>query len=368
MSNSSLVNYTKISPNSNNPRSSGIRKITIHHCAGNVGVETLGSIFASASRQASANYGIGSDGRVGMYVEEKNRAWTSSNAENDHQAVTIEVANDGGAPDWHVSDAALSKLIDLCVDICQRNGIASLNYTGDASGNLTRHNMFAATACPGPYLQEKFPYIAQEVNRRLGETDTPGSGGSEASYYALSGTDIGRGTDMLVRYTKGRTGTNMYGFEVAIDRNAIAVSDPIYGEGNMEVPGGGGYVLSGHGEAGKWLYGAVKQGYLVAVYGETVKVQKACCRSLDGIDTGRGTDQLIAYTKGRTGTNPYGFEVCIVNGVATTAPIYGNGNIWVADGTYVLSGHGEAGKWLYAHVQKGTKVTVNTQFGFVSIE
>ena len=65
---------------------------------------------------------------------------------------------------------------------------------------------------------------------------------------------------MLVRYTKGRTGTNMYGFEVAIDRNAIAVSDPIYGEGNMEVPGGGGYVLSGHGEAGKWLYGASKAG------------------------------------------------------------------------------------------------------------
>lgn len=123
MSNSSLVEYTRISPNSNNPRSSGIKKITIHHCAGNVAVETLGSIFAAASRQASANYGIGSDGRVGMYVEEKNRAWTSSNAENDQQAVTIEVANDGGAPDWHVSDKALSKLIELCVDICQRNGI-----------------------------------------------------------------------------------------------------------------------------------------------------------------------------------------------------------------------------------------------------
>ena len=273
MSNSSLVNYTKISPNSNNPRSSGIRKITIHHCAGNVGVETLGSIFAAASRQASANYGIGSDGRVGMYVEEKNRAWTSSNADNDQQAVTIEVANDGGAPEWHVSDAALAKLIELCVDICQRNGIERLNYTGDASGNLTMHKWFAATTCPGAYLESKFPYIAEEVNRRLGEEKAPE--GKETWYYQLSGTDTGRGEDMLVRYTKGRTGTNMYGFEVAIDRNAIAVSDPIYGEGNMEVPGGGGYVLSGHGEAGKWLYGAVKQGYLVAVYGETVKVQKA---------------------------------------------------------------------------------------------
>jgi hypothetical protein len=103
-----------------------------------------------------------------MAVEEANRAWTSSNAANDHQAVTIEVANDGGAPDWHVSDKVLAKLVDLCVDICKRNGIKALNYTGDASGNLTRHNMFAATGCPGSYLQSKFPYIAAEVNKRLG--------------------------------------------------------------------------------------------------------------------------------------------------------------------------------------------------------
>ena len=102
-----------------------------------------------------------------MYVEEKDRAWTSSNADNDHQAITIEVANNGGGPNWPVSDTALAKLIDLCVDICKRNGIKQLNYTGDASGNLTRHNMFAATACPGPYLQSKFPYIANEVNKRL---------------------------------------------------------------------------------------------------------------------------------------------------------------------------------------------------------
>ena len=137
---------------------SAIKKITIHHCAGNVSVETLGSIFATASRQASANYGIGSDGRVGMYVEEKNRAWTSSNAENDQQAVTIEVANDGGAPDWHVSDAALSKLIDLCVDICQRNGIESAELYRRCQWELDACTIwFAATACPGPYLQGKVP-------------------------------------------------------------------------------------------------------------------------------------------------------------------------------------------------------------------
>lgn len=171
MSNSSLVNYTKISPNKNSPRKDKIRKITIHHMAGNLSVETCGNVFASSSRQASANYGIGSDGRVGMYVEEKDRSWCSASAENDHQAITIEVANDVIGGNWHVSDKAFNKLIDLCVDICQRNGISKLNWTGDTTGNLTIHKMFVATTCPGPYLESKMPEIAEKVNARLGESD-----------------------------------------------------------------------------------------------------------------------------------------------------------------------------------------------------
>ena len=167
MSNSKLIDYTKISPNSTNPRKDKIRKITIHHVAGNLTVEQIGNIFASKSRNASSNYGIDSNGRVGMYVEEKNRAWTSSNANNDNQAITIEVANNTLGPKWTVSDKALSKLVELCVDICKRNGIKELVDTGDAKGNLTRHNMFAATLCPGPYLQGKFPYIVKEVNEQL---------------------------------------------------------------------------------------------------------------------------------------------------------------------------------------------------------
>lgn len=172
MSNSKLVSYTKISPNSD-PRNHKIDKITIHHMAGNLTVERCGDVFASSKREASANYGVGSDGRVGMYVEEKDRAWTSSNAENDHRAVTIEVANDGGAPKWRVSDKALEATIELCVDICQRNEIPRLNFTGDKSGNLTMHKWFTATACPGPYLESKFPYIADEVNKRLEAAKAP---------------------------------------------------------------------------------------------------------------------------------------------------------------------------------------------------
>lgn len=181
MSNSPLVNYVKISPNKNSPRKDKIKKITIHHMAGNASVEACGEIFSPVTRQGSSNYGIGSDGRVGMYVEEKDRAWTSSSPENDHQAVTIEVANDSGAPNWHVSNKALAKLIDLCVDICKRNGIQKLNFTGDKSGNLTMHKWFAPTACPGPYLESKFPYIADEVNKRLGVKSTAAQSGSSTS-------------------------------------------------------------------------------------------------------------------------------------------------------------------------------------------
>ena len=171
MSNSRLADYTRLSPNCTKPRRGKISKITIHHMAGNLTVEECGEVFAG-SRKASANYGIGSDGRVGLYVEECNRAWTSSSSANDDVAVTIEVANSVAAGSWPVSRTAYDKLIELCADICRRNGIRRLNYTGDASGNLTMHKWFAATSCPGPYLEARFPEIAERVNALLeGESD-----------------------------------------------------------------------------------------------------------------------------------------------------------------------------------------------------
>ena len=167
MSNSPLAVYTKISPNSTNPRNDTIKKITIHHMAGNMTLEAYGDLASQPARQMSSNYAIETSGRIGLFCEEKNRSWCSSSAANDHKAITIEVANDGGAPDWHVSDKALEALISLCVDICKRNNIPGLNFTGDATGNLTQHNYFAATECPGPYLKSKFRYIADEVNKQL---------------------------------------------------------------------------------------------------------------------------------------------------------------------------------------------------------
>lgn len=200
MSNSSLVSYTRISPNRNSPRNQPISKVTVHHMAGNLSVETCGSVFAPSSRQASANYGIGSDGRVGMYVEEKDRSWASSSSWNDHRAVTIEVANDQIGGDWHVSDAAWNKLVELCVDICRRNGMTSLTWTGDKNGSLTCHYMFAATSCPGPYLKSRMAELAQVVTARLGGAS---SGGSSSG---STGTVSGSVTDLANRVIAGEFG------------------------------------------------------------------------------------------------------------------------------------------------------------------
>lgn len=130
MSNSSLVSYTQISPNKSSPRKYDITRITIHCVVGQVTVQSLGGIFAPSSKQASSNYGIGKDGKVGMYVEEKDRSWCSSNADNDNRAVTIEVASDTYAP-YKVTSAAYATLLDLVTDICRRNGKTKILWFGD---------------------------------------------------------------------------------------------------------------------------------------------------------------------------------------------------------------------------------------------
>jgi len=177
MSNSPLVDYIKISPNKTSPRNHKIDTITIHCVVGQCSVETLGNIFAPTSRQASSNYGIGPDGRIGMYVEEKDRSWCSSNAENDNRAITIEVASDITEP-YAVNDKAYAALLDLVTDICKRNGIKKLLWKGDKSligqvdkQNMTVHRWFANKSCPGTYLYNKHPEIAAEVNKRLGVND-----------------------------------------------------------------------------------------------------------------------------------------------------------------------------------------------------
>ena len=155
--NSSMVSYTKLSPNHSGQRTHSIDRITPHCVVGQCSVETLGNIFLPASRQASSNYGIGVDGRVGMYVEEKNRSWCSSSNANDQRAVTIECASDTKSP-YAFKDAVYQTLIKLCVDICKRNGEMV----------LTVHRWFANKSCPGDWLYARLGDLASKVTATLG--------------------------------------------------------------------------------------------------------------------------------------------------------------------------------------------------------
>lgn len=185
MSNSPLVDYTRISPNKNSPRNHKIDTITIHCVVGQCTVETLGNIFAPTSRQASSNYGVGTDGKIGMYVEEKDRSWCSSNAANDNRAVTIEVASDTKHP-YAVNDRAFAALLGLVTDICKRNGIKKLVWSTKKADrvnhkngcNMTVHRDYANKSCPGDYLYNRHGEIAAEVNRRLGVADTAPDAGA----------------------------------------------------------------------------------------------------------------------------------------------------------------------------------------------
>lgn len=168
MADSKLVSYEFYGHKHwNNRQGNKIDKIVIHHAASVITVEQLGQVFSS--RNSSATYGIGSDGRVGQYVPEQYRPWTTSSWTIDKRAITIEVSNCETGGDWKVSDKVLEVLIELVADICRRNGIKKCSYTGTKNGVLQMHKWYANTACPGPYLGSKFPYISEEVNKLLKE-------------------------------------------------------------------------------------------------------------------------------------------------------------------------------------------------------
>ena len=198
MSNSSLISYTKLSPNHSGKRTKKIDTVTIHCMAGQLSVESCGALFAKSSKGASSNYGIGPDGRIALYVDEGNRSWCTSSNANDQRAVTIEVASDATHP-YAVNSKAYDALLDLVTDICKRNGIKKLvwstiksNRVGHLNGcNMTVHLDYAAKACPGDYLYNLQDEIAAEVNRRLGSSSsTPSTGGTTGSAADIKVGDV----------------------------------------------------------------------------------------------------------------------------------------------------------------------------------
>lgn len=180
-SNSSLVGYTRLSPNHSGPRIYPITRLTLHVTAGRASVEGLGEIFSRPERMASAQYGVGEDGRIGLYVDEANRCWCSSSYDNDERAICIETSSDAYEP-FAVNDVAYASLLDLCTNICRRNGKSRLLWLGDKDATLTYkpkedeiviscHRWFAPNkSCPGTWLYSRLGEIAETVTARLNPT------------------------------------------------------------------------------------------------------------------------------------------------------------------------------------------------------
>lgn len=224
--NSPLAEMTSISPNRTSPRNQPISKITIHHWAGTGTLETFKNIVMSPSREMSANYAIDTYGHIGLFCPEGDRSWCSSSPWNDHRSVTIEVANSayGNDTGWPISDASYKALIKLCVDICKRNGIKKLEFTGDKNGSLTYHYQFCQTSCPGPWIKARTNDICKQVNAQLNGGGTqqptqPSTGytkslkGNTVVYDAPNGKNVGTiGTDGVYTITEEKTvGNTTYG-------------------------------------------------------------------------------------------------------------------------------------------------------------
>lgn len=181
-SNSPLVVYTKLSPNHSGQRTQPISRITPHCVVGQCSVETLGDLFSQSSRQASCQYSIGTDGRIAMHVEEKNRSWCTSNNDNDQKAITIECASDKTNP-YAMNNKVYENLIELCVDICKRNGKTKLIWFNDKNKSLsykpasnemiiTVHRWFANKSCCGDWLYNRLGDLAQKVTSKLSSTNS----------------------------------------------------------------------------------------------------------------------------------------------------------------------------------------------------
>ena len=175
--NSPLVVHTRLSPNNSGKRTHSIDRITPHCVVGQCTAEGLGEWFVKSSTQASSNYGIDKNGRVGMYVEEANRSWCTSNRANDQRAITIECASDT-TPPYTMNDAVYEALIELCTDICKRNGKTKLLWFADKEKSLaytpaademviTVHRWFANKSCPGAWLYSRLADLAAKVTAAL---------------------------------------------------------------------------------------------------------------------------------------------------------------------------------------------------------
>lgn len=251
-SNSSLVSYTKLSPNHSGQRTHSIDRITPHCVVGQATVERIGEIFARKEKNASCNYGIGRDGRIALIVEEKNRSWCSSSKENDQRAITIEVASASKSP-YAFKDEAYAALINLCIDICKRNGKSKLLWFPDKQKTLNYnpepeemilsvHRWFTGKSCPGPWMYARMGDLAEKVTKALAGEEIDTKPPNETNSMVLlrkgsKGEDVKTMQSMLIAcgYNCGKSGADgifgtntLAGLKAFQKANRLTV-DGIYG-------------------------------------------------------------------------------------------------------------------------------------------
>ncbi len=322
MSNSSLVNCVVKSPNHSGARTHKIDRISPHCVVGQLSAEAIGGCFTSSSRQASCNYGIGKDGRVVLVVDEANRSWCTSSNANDQRAVTIECASDTTEP-YAFNNAVYSKLIDLCADICRRNGKkkllwfadknTALNYNPKADEMvLTVHRWFANKSCPGNWLYGRMQDLANQVNAKLGSgtvvTPTPSAPttATNKNYPAVPFTVQVIVSDLNIRKTPNGAVTGKY-----TGKGTFTIDQVQNGWGHLKSNAGwiylenASYVTIGKTVAGSSSVAsstATSASYLVRVTADSLNIRKGPGTNYgtNGAITNKGT-YTIVETQGNWG-------------------------------------------------------------------
>lgn len=291
MSNSSLVTYKNITSNKTSPRNHAIDTITIHCIVGQWTAKQGCDYFANTNRQCSANYVVGKDGSIGLSVDEKDRSWCSSNATNDHRAITIEVASDTSHP-YAVTDKAYNALIELVADICKRNGIKKLVWSTNKTDrvnhkngcNMTVHRDFANKACPGNYLYNRHGDIAAKVNAKLGSATT-------------SAPSTSTGTTALYRVRKAWADakSQLGAYSQLANAKAMVDKNPGY-----SVFDGSGNVVY----AGKTATTTTFTPYLVKVTADVLNIRKGAGTNYgtNGAIRNKGVYTIVAEANGKGAT------------------------------------------------------------------
>lgn len=205
----------------------------------------------------------------------------------------------------------------------------------------------------------------------------PFAASAETATAKISGIDTSRGEGSLIVYTPGygaTTATNEWGVEAVVgaDNKVISV-----GGNNSEIPKGG-FVVSGHdsdvaeGKNKTWVKNNIHVGdyvyynditMLLTVSAEPLDMDKEfffeITHAVNGVNATRGENAMIVFNPSKgatTGTNEYGYEVIVRNGLVTK--LGGNNSNIPSDG-FVVSGHGTSLDWLQANVIIGMRAEYN---------